>query len=262
MKNLNDKQKVTILIIFILVACIGFLLGIFTGLSRKNREEKDNLNAQMSVNDNEKQNTEIISKSKNIIETIPNVTIKGMVELNREGSIYITDSYRFGEFGYQLNDEYTEVNIESKNQTYIDYFTSEEYSVNDIGIKDRLICTGDLIKTSNAIYEFDTKENAIIVLKAKDYTKMLDTAKENKKLKITVGQEYLSSSYIFLRYDVEDNTRGTTYNFPSVVKTYMTNDTQILGNLEKGKKVEIEFDNKDYGYDRDAADLKMIKVID
>jgi len=72
---------------------------------------------------------------------------------------------------------------------------------------------------------------------------------------------YLSSNYIYLKYDVEDNTRGMIYNFPFIVKAYITEDTQILGDLEKGKMVKVEFDNKNYGYDRDGGDLKSIKII-
>lgn len=41
MKKLSNKQKITIIFIFIIVACIGLLLGIFTGISRKNREIKE-----------------------------------------------------------------------------------------------------------------------------------------------------------------------------------------------------------------------------
>ena len=51
------------------------------------------------------------------------------------------------------------------------------------------------------------------------------------------------------------------YNFPFIVKAYITEDTQILGDLEKGKMVKVEFDNKNYGYDRDGGDLKSIKII-
>lgn len=261
MKNLTNKQKVIIISIFIIVACIGVLLGIFTGISRKNREENNNLNVETSINDSGEHNTKNISSNKEFIEKIQNVTIKGIAKSNSKGYIYITDSCYFGEFGYRMEDEYTAVTIENKSQTCIDYFTSEEFSANDISLNDILICTGDLIKRTSSINEFDTKENSIIVLKREDYSKMMVTAQENEKAKITVGQMYLSSNYIYLKYDVEDNTRGMIYNFPFIVKAYITEDTQILGDLEKGKMVKVEFDNKNYGYDRDGGDLKSIKII-
>ncbi len=54
-----------------------------------------------------------------------------------------------------------------KNQTCIDYLTLEEHDINYIEEGDLLICTGNF--TKKEISDFDTENNAIIVLKAKDY---------------------------------------------------------------------------------------------
>ena len=75
MKNLTNKQKVIIISIFIIVACIGVLLGIFTGISRKNREENNNLNVETSINDSEEHNTKNISSNKEFIEKLWRVWI-------------------------------------------------------------------------------------------------------------------------------------------------------------------------------------------
>ncbi len=42
---------------------------------------------------------------------------------------------------------------------------------------------------------------------------------------------------MYLKYDIKDNTYpDKTYHFPFIQKVYITNDTEIIGDLEKGKK--------------------------
>lgn len=43
MKNSTNKQKIMTISIFVALFCIGFLLGIFTGIERKNKDEMNNI---------------------------------------------------------------------------------------------------------------------------------------------------------------------------------------------------------------------------
>lgn len=52
MKNLTNKQKVIAISILVVLFCIGFSLGIFTGIERKNREYKEN-NINNEIEENE-----------------------------------------------------------------------------------------------------------------------------------------------------------------------------------------------------------------
>lgn len=53
MKNLNGKQRIIAISILVILFCIGFLLGILTGLERKNREIKEN-NVNNEIEENGK----------------------------------------------------------------------------------------------------------------------------------------------------------------------------------------------------------------
>ena len=52
---------------------------------------------------------------KEIVETIENTTIQGVVELNHNGYIYIFNGQHFGEYGFEMP-EYSRANIDNKNQ--------------------------------------------------------------------------------------------------------------------------------------------------
>ncbi len=42
---------------------------------------------------------------------------------------------------------------------------------------------------------------------------------------------------MYLKYSLEDDTHSDTgYNFPFAIKAYITDDTEIIGNLQREKK--------------------------
>lgn len=177
------------------------------------------------------------SKSKEIEETIANITVQGVVELNHNGYIYIFNGQHFGEYGLEMK-EYTRANIEDKKQKCIDYYTSEKYDTSYIQEGDVIICTGDLIKYKYTMgnNDFDTKDNSIIVLKSKDYNKIKNETINNIRTGvITVGDYYDTTGELYVKYDIIDKE----YHLPFALKFNITSDTQVIGNIAKGKEVKI-----------------------
>ena len=121
------------------------------------------------------------SRINEVTETIKDAVIQGRVELNHNGYIYIFNGQHFGEFGLEM-EEYTRANIKDNNQTCIDYLTLEKYNTSYIQGGDLLICTGDLRKKGYSMgdNDFDTKNNAIVVLKSKE--NVLELKKEIENL--------------------------------------------------------------------------------
>lgn len=190
------------------------------------------------------------------IETIENTTIQGVVELNRNGYIYIFNGQHFGEYGFEM-DEYTSANINNKSQECIDYYTSEKYNTNYIQEGDIIICTGDLKKYSMQDNDLDTKDNPIIVLKEKDYNAMKTEAINGlREAVITVGEYFDITNELYVKYDISDGE----YKFPFALKFNITDNTQITGNLKNGKEIKIQY--KDLTVPMDELELKAIKVID
>ena len=65
----------------------------------------------------------------------------------------------------------------------------------------------------------------------------------------------------YLKYDIEDDTNSdTVYHFPFIQKVYINENTEIIGNLQKGNIVEVEYEN----LSESLVDLKLksIKVIE
>lgn len=253
------KKKLVIIFCFIiLIIIIGVLL-----LNNKKKT------------DNETNNFILYSKEGNIIydasrvnevtETIKDTVIQGRVELNHNGYIYIFNGQHFGEFGLEM-EEYTRANIKDNNQTCIDYLTLEKYNTSYIQEGDLLICTGDLRKKGYSMgdNDFDTKNNAIVVLKSNDYNKMVqDALKGNRAYPsvITIGDAYIESGYLYLKYSMEDDTHSDTgYNFPFAVKAYIEDDTKVIGDLKKGKRVKVTY--KDENVDFDNMKLQSIEVVE
>ncbi len=214
------------------------------------------------------------------ITTITNdIVIQGLVEGKSEKSINMSGGQLFEEFVYDI-EEYTTANIEIKNQTCIDYLTSEKYDINYIESGDLLICRGDLIKYSNAPIKYiDTKNNEIVVLKREDFNKMQEQTINSDNPIITIGAMYLTNnntdgvtssteSYLYIKYDIEDNTNSdTVHHFPFVRKVYITDRTEIIGKLEKGKKIKVQYDYSDDVYNNAKyvdlrLKLKSIEVIE
>ena len=63
-----------------------------------------------------------------------------------------------------------------------------------------------------------------------------------------------------LKYDIVDNTHSDRiYHFPFIQKVYITDKTKITGELEKGTKVEVQYNNlNNYA---DGLILNSIKAI-
>lgn len=248
-------------IIFVICA---ILVMILLGILIFNKEKKiddtatDNTTFTHSVIYDEDGNLIYdMSKSKEIEEIIENTTIQGIVELNHNGYIYIFNGQHFGEYGLEMK-EYTRANIGDKKQKCIDYYTSEKYDTSYIHEGDILICTGDLIKYKYTIQnnDFDTKDNLIIVLKSKDYNSIKKETLNNEKSVITVEDYYDTTGEIYIKYDIFDKE----YHLPFALKFNITDDTKIIGNIEKGNKIKVQY--KDLNVSLDELELKSIEVIE
>ena len=198
-----------------------------------------------------------MSLKKEPIEIIENTTIQGVVEINHNGYIYMFNGQHFGEYGFEMQ-EYTSANIDDKKQICIDYYTTEKYDTSYIEEGDLIICTGDLRKYLTCDNDLDTKDNPIIVLKSMDYYNVMQKEVVNNKrtATITVGEYYETGKEIYIKYNIYDKE----YNLPFVLKFNITNDTQIIGNLEKGKKIKVQY--KNLNVPLDELELKSIEVID
>lgn len=253
------KKRTTIIVIIVIIIIIIGLLALF--LYKNNKS-----NNQVDYNRIYDQNGQLISdfsKKNEVIETKENISIQGIVELHDNGYIYIFNGQHFGEFGFEM-DEYTRANIADKNQKCIDYMTLQEYDTSYIQEGDLLICSGDLyIKGYGGINDFDTKDNSIIVLKSNDYTEMKkEVLNGNSKYSsvVTIGESYIESGYLYLKYTLEDDTHSDIgYNLPFAVKAYITAETEIDGDLQNGKFVEVQY--KDLTEPFDELNIKSIKVL-
>lgn len=245
-----NKRNIILFVFFILGILI---LGNILALSKdKKTDDTLILNENLVIYNDDKD----ISKNKKIEEIVENTTIQGMVELKNNGYIYIFNGQHFGEYGFEM-DEYTSANIDNKNQECIDYSTSEKYDTSYIKEGDIIICTGELKKYSMEYNELDTKDNPIIVLKEKDYNKIKENTINNDRTEvITVGEYFDMSNELYIKYDISEGK----YKLPFVLKFNIEKDTQIIGNLAKGKKIKIQY--KDLNASLDKLKLKKIKVIE
>ncbi len=249
-------------IIIVIIAIIVIIIGLLTLFLYKNNKS----NSQVDTTRIYDQNGQLIadfSKKNEVIETKENISIQGIVELHDNGYIYIFNGQHFGEFGFEMN-EYTRANITDKNQKCIDYMTLQEYDTSYIQEGDLLICSGDLyIKGYGGINDFDTKDNSIIVLKSNDYTEMKkEVLNGNSKYSsvVTIGESYADLGYVYLKYTLEDDTHSDTgYNFPFGIKAYITENTEIEGDLQNGKFVEVQYEDLTEPFDE--LNIKSIKVL-
>lgn len=246
------SKKITIITSIILLI---IMLGIIFFIYNSNKKNKAvSLENQSTVYEKNSAIVYDISNPRELIETIEDTTIQGIVELNHNGYIYIFNGQHFGEYGFEM-EEYTSSSIDNKNQECIDYFTSEKYDTNYIQEGDILICKGDLKKYS-LHNDLDTKNNPIIVLKAHDYDTMKkETIDGKRKTNITVGDYFDNDGEIYIKYDISDGK----YKLPFVLKFKITKDTNVIGELKKGKTVKIEY--KDLSVPVNELELKQIEVV-
>ena len=256
------KKNIILVICTILVI---FLFGVVFFYKDKKSEKTENSNKYSVIYDKEGNIIYDMSKKDEITEVIKDTVIQGIVELNHNGYIYIFNGQHFGEFGFEM-EEYTRANINNKNQKCLDYFTLKEYDTSYIQEGDILICSGDLSKKGYSMgdNDFDTKDNSIIVLKSNDYNQMKRDALTGKRTYssiVTIGDEYTESGYVYLKYSLEDDTHSDTgYNFPFAIRAYITDDTEIIGNLQKGKIVKVQYENSNIPLDE--LKIKSIEVIE
>ena len=183
-----NKKSIVIIVVFILVIALGVVVFI-------NRDNKVDNTANEDVNI-----VYDISKQGELIETIEDTTIQGIVEMNRNGYIYTFNGQHFGEFGFEMQ-EYTSTNIDNKNQQCIDYYTSEKYDTNYIQEGDIIICKGDLKKYYMRHCDLDTKDNPIMVLKSEDYNTMKkETLNGKRESTITVGEYFDNNGELYIKY--------------------------------------------------------------
>lgn len=245
-------------IVIIICAMLGMVLGIMLFVNNKSNDIED-LESYSKIYDEKDNMINIldgVSREKEIVETIANIKIQGIVESSRNEYIYIFNGQHFGEYGFEMK-EYTRANIDNKKQECIDYYTSEKYDTNYIQDGDLIICTGDLKKYSTGDDDFDTKHNPIIVLKEKDYNNLKRKTINSAKVgTITVGEYYEISNEVYIKYDVSDKE----YKLPFVLKFNINDETKIIGNLEREKKIKVQY--KDLNVPINELELKTIEVID
>lgn len=255
------KKLIITLTIIVIILIIIMCIIINNKKSNENNEKTDST----VIYDKDGNIIYDISRENEITDVIKDTVIQGIVELNHNGYIYIFNGQHFGEFGFEMK-EYTRANINNKKQKCLDYFTLKEYDTNYIQEGDILICSGDLSKKGYGTgdNDFDTKDNSIIVLKSNDYNQMKRDALTGKRAYssiVTIGDDYVEQGYVYLKYSLEDDTHSDTgYNFPFAVKAYIEDDTKVIGDLEKGKRVKVTY--KDENADFDNMKLQSIEVIE
>lgn len=240
--------------IIILVVCIVLIVLIGILLFNKNIENVKNVENDLDIYEKDNNIEDEMSTQKIMTGMIENINIQGVVELNRNGYIYTFNGQHFGEYGFEMQ-EYACVSIDNKKQKCIDYYTLQKYDTTYIEEGDIIFCTGNLKKYSGLDDEFDTKDNPIIVLKANDYNIVKKETLNSEKIAI-IGEYNDMASEIYIKYDIYDKE----YNLPFVLKLNMAEDMQIIGNLEKGKKIKVQY--KDLNVPLDKLKLRSIEVID
>ena len=183
------NKKVIVIIICVM---LGLVLGVVLSVNNESNDRED-LESYSKIYD---ENGNVINVmqgtliQKEVIETISNTKIQGIVESSHNEYIYIFNGQHFGEYGFEMK-EYTRANIDNRKQECIDYYTSEKYDTSYIQDGDLIFCTGDLKKYSTGDDDFDTKDNPIIVLKEKDYNNLKRKTISNAKTgTITVGEYF------------------------------------------------------------------------
>ncbi len=246
------NKKVIVIIICVM---LGLVLGVVLSVNNESndREDLESYSQIYDENGNVMQGTLI---QKEVIETISNTKIQGIVESSHNEYIYIFNGQHFGEYGFEMK-EYTRANIDNRKQECIDYYTSEKYDTSYIQDGDLIFCTGDLKKYSTGDDDFDTKDNPIIVLKEKDYNNLKRKTISNAKTgTITVGEYYDISNEVYIKYDISDKE----YKLPFVLKFNIDNETKIVGNLEREKKIKVQY--KDLNAPINELELKTIEVVE
>ncbi len=252
------KKKIIIIGSIILLAIIAIISIIL--ITKNNKKEVESYFEQQGSAIYDKNGNIVYDPEgeNKIIDIKKGIGVQGLVEGNHNNYIYIFGGQHFGEYGYEM-ETYTTAFIELQNQKCRDYFTSKEYSINNIEEGDLLITSGDLTTYANNKNYLDTKGNTIVVLKKNDYSKMQEEVLNSENPIITLGEAF--SDHLYIEYSIEDDTNSdTVYEFPFAREVYITDKTEIIGNLEKGKRIKVQYDNSKYADER--LKLKSIEVME
>lgn len=256
------KIKIIAFIILLIFIIAGILF--LSNKSGKKEKQEQNTN-QTNYIDNEPitYNNNIYNKSENNIASenktseLPQIPkaerIQGIVELNHDGRIFMFNGQHFGEFGFEM-EEYTEAYIANNKQRCIDYITHIEYDTDYIQEGDILILSKNALKDEN---KSNPDITTFIVLKAKDYETMKKEALNNKREHIiSVGEYYDNDGTLYLKYNISDGE----YDFPFAIKVNLTEDVKILGQLEEGITVKVQY--KDINVPLDELELQAIEIVE
>ena len=64
-----------------------------------------------------------------------------------------------------------------------------------------------------------------------------------------------------IQYSLEDDTHSDTgYNFPFAIKAYITENTKVIGKLENGKTVKVQYKNLENQLSE--LELESIEIIE
>lgn len=89
-----NKKRIIIIICIILVISLVYI--VFVNIFQE-KKETENVDSYSKIYDNEGHLIYDKSKGKEVIETVENTTIQGVVELNHNGYIDIFNGQHFGE---------------------------------------------------------------------------------------------------------------------------------------------------------------------
>lgn len=256
------KIKIIAFIILLIFIIAGILF--LSNKSGKKEKQEQNTN-QTNYIDNEPitYNNNIYNKSENNIASenktseLPQIPkaerIQGIVELNHDGRIFMFNGQHFGEFGFEM-EEYTEAYIANNKQRCIDYITHIEYDTDYIQEGDILILSKNALKDEN---KSNPDINTFIVLKAKDYETMKKEALNNKREHIiSVGEYYDNDGTLYLKYNISEGE----YDFPFAIKVNLTEDVKILGQLEEGITVKVQY--KDINVPLNQLEVQAIEIVE
>lgn len=258
------KKFKIIAFIILLIFIVAGILFLSNKSGKKEKQEQNHTNQTnyienepITYNNNMYNNNGNNIVSENKTSELPQIPkaerIQGIVELNHDGRIFMFNGQHFGEFGFEM-EEYTEAHIANNNQIYIDYVTHIEHNVDYIQEGDVLICSKDMLKQEN---QSNGDGDKFIVLKAKDYEVMKREALNNEREHIiSVGEYYDNDGTLYLKYNISDGE----YDFPFAIKVNLTENVKILGQLEEGITVKVQY--KDINVPLDQLEVQAIEIVE
>lgn len=248
-------------LLVVIVTGVLFLSSKSNKKEKEKKEEKQVNETNYIVNESSTNNNNVSNRdnivSENKVSELPEIPkselIQGIVEFNHDGKIFMFNGQHFGEFGFEM-EEYTEAHIANNKQKCIDYVTHIEYNADYIQEGDILILSKNALKKENIN---NLQDSTFIVLKAKDYETMKkQTLNNEKEFILTIGEYYDNDGTLYLKYNISDED----FDFPFAIKVNISENTQILGKLEEGITVKVEY--KDINVPLDQLEVQSIEIIE